>query len=172
MTKRWEEFDQFLDRVEQVLLILFLGLMILIAFAQIALRNFLASGLTWGDPLVRNLVLWVSLIGATLATREKKHISIDIVSRWISPQKKNLVEVMINLFAFSICGLLVFAALKFIKNESEMGNIIFLKIPSWIPTLILPITFGLMAFRFGLQTLKNLSHLFQLRRVPPQEKEP
>jgi TRAP-type C4-dicarboxylate transport system permease small subunit len=38
-----------------------------------------------------------------------------------------------------------------------MGTIAFLGIPGWIPQTILPITFGIMAFRFFLQAFKNLS---------------
>ena len=41
------------------------------------------------------------------------------------------------------------------KNEAQMGNIAFLGIPSWGPAIIIPITFGLMAFRFGLRSFKN-----------------
>jgi len=80
---RWERVDETIDRVEQTLLVTFLGFMILIAFLQIVLRNFFNTGLSGGDPLLRNLVLWIGFIGATLATREGKHINIDVVSRWL-----------------------------------------------------------------------------------------
>lgn len=154
---RWEQTDEIIDRVEQTLLVILLSLMILIAFLQIVLRNAFATGLAWGDPLVRNLVLWVGFIGAALATREGKHISIDVFSRWLPSLGKTFVEVINQLFSFFICCLLCFAALKFIKNEAQMGNVIFSRIPAWVPQIILPMTFGLMAFRFGLRSLKNLS---------------
>ena len=78
---RWERADEVIDRVEQILLVILLSSMIVIAFFQIVLRNLFSTGLTWGDPLVRNLVLWIGFIGAALATREGKHINIDIVSQ-------------------------------------------------------------------------------------------
>jgi TRAP-type C4-dicarboxylate transport system permease small subunit len=81
MIHRWERADAIIDRVEQTLVSIFLSVMILIAFLQIVLRNLFATGFTWGDPLVRNLVLWVGFIGAAIATREGKHISIDVVSQ-------------------------------------------------------------------------------------------
>jgi len=154
---RWEQTDEMIDRVEQALLVIFLSLMIFTAFLQIILRNFFATGLTWGDSLVRNLVLWVGFMGAALATREGKHINIDVVSRWMPWLAKAFIEFITHLFSFLICGLLTFAALKFMKNEALMGNVVFLGIPAWIPEIILPVTFGLMAFRFGLRSLKNLS---------------
>ena len=154
---RWERTDEIINRVEQIVLVTFLSSMILIAFLQIVLRNFFATGLSWGDPLVRNLVLWIGFIGATLATREGKHINVDLVSRWLPSLGKNAATLITHLFSFMICCLLTYAALKFIKNEAEMGNVTFLKIPAWIPEMILPMTFGLMTFRFGLRSFKNLS---------------
>jgi len=158
---RWERADEVIDRVEQALLVIFLSSMIVIAFLQIILRNLLYTGLTWGDPLVRNLVLWVGFIGAALATKEGKHISIDVVSQWVPPLGKDLIEFLTHLFSFVICGLLTFAALKFIKNEVQMGNVAFLGIPAWIPEIILPIIFGLMTLRFGFRSFRNLSTIMK-----------
>ena len=154
---RWERIDEIIGRIEGALLVLFLSFMIGIAFLQIVLRNAFATGLAWGDPLVRNLVLWVGFIGATLATREGRHINIDVVSQRLSPFGKMVVNVITQFFASSICCLMAYAALKFIKNEAQMRTVTFLEMPAWIPELILPITFGLMAFRFGLRSFKTIS---------------
>jgi TRAP-type C4-dicarboxylate transport system permease small subunit len=153
----WKRLDKIIDRMEQRLLVTLLSLMILIAFSQIVLRNLFDTGLAWGDPLVRNLVLWVSFIGATLATKEGKHINIDVVSRWMPPRGKILVEAITGLFSSLVCALMTFAALKFIKNEAQMGGGTFCGIPLWIPEIILPITFALMALRFSLHSLNNFS---------------
>ena len=80
----WDRLDKKISRVEQVLVTILLTMMILLAFSQIVLRNFFATGISWGDSLVRYLVLWVGFIGAAIATREGKHINIDVVSRWLT----------------------------------------------------------------------------------------
>jgi TRAP-type C4-dicarboxylate transport system permease small subunit len=153
----WQRVDEIIDRVEQRVLVILLSLMILIAFFQIVLRNLFDTGLTWGDPLVRNLVLWVGFIGAALATKEGKHLNIDVISRWMPSPGKILTEAITHLFSSFVCALLTFAALKFIKNEAQMGDTTFLGIPSWIPEIILPITFGLMTLRFAFRSLINFS---------------
>jgi TRAP-type C4-dicarboxylate transport system permease small subunit len=168
---RWEQVDGAIDRVEQIFLVTFLGFMILLAFTQIILRNFFNTGLDWGDSLLRNLVLWIGFIGATLATREGKHINIDVVSRWLPPLGKNVITLLTHLFSFSICLLLTYAALKFMKNEAQMGHRTFLSIPVWVPEMILPLTFGLMTLRFGLRSLKNLSEMEKGNPLPHLEKE-
>ncbi len=155
MMHRWEQVDAFVDRVEQTLISIFLSIMIFIAVLQIVLRNIFATGLTWGDPLVRNLVLWVGFIGAAIATKEGKHISIDVMSQWAPPRGRIFIEFIIHVTSFIVCGLLTFAAVKFVGNEALMGTVTFLGIRAWIPELILPVTFGLMTLRYGFQSLKT-----------------
>ena len=163
--------DEALARVEQTLLVTFLSFMILTAFLQIVLRNFFSTGMDWADSLIRNLVLWTGFIGATLATKEGKHINIDIVSRWLPSLGKNIVTLIIHLFSFGIGCLLTYAALKFIKNEVQMERMTFLSIPAWIPEMILPMTFGLMTFRFGLRSFKNLYEMGDMNPIHEREKE-
>ena len=168
---RWERVDANIERAEQTLIVTFLSFMILIAFLQIVLRNLFFTGLDWGDSFLRNLVLWIGFIGATLATREGKHINIDVVSRWLPSLGKNVVTLITHLFSFLICCLLTYAALKFIKNEVQMGNRTFLKIPAWVPEMILPMTFGLMTFRFGLRSFKNLFEIGKMNPFHDREKK-
>jgi C4-dicarboxylate transporter DctQ subunit len=168
---RWERLDEAMARVEQTLMVTFLGFMILIAFLQIILRNFFSTGLDWGDSLLRNLVLWVGFIGATLATKEGKHINLDVVSRGLPSLAKNVVALITHLFSLIVCCGLTYAALKFIKNEVQMKNMTFLNIPAWVPEMILPITFGLMTFRFGLRSFKDLSERGKRNPLHDREKE-
>jgi TRAP-type C4-dicarboxylate transport system permease small subunit len=156
MMDRWERIDEIVGSLEQILLGILLTTMIFVAFVQIVLRNVLSTGLVWGDALVRNLVLWTGFIGAAVAAREGKHISIDVVSRWISPKRRIGIEIITNGFSLSVCAFLTFAALKFVRNEIQMKSVLFLDVPSWASEIILPLTFGVMTFRFCLRFLKSI----------------
>ena len=117
----------------------------------------LFTGLSWGDPLVRYMVLWVGFIGASIATKEGRHINIDVFSQWVPGLGNILIQVITYLFSSFVCGILTFAALRFIRNEAQIGGITFLGIPAWIPALIIPVAHGLMTLRFGLRSFKALS---------------
>ncbi len=146
----WDRWDGIMGRVEQALVTVLLSLMILVAFSQILLRNALGTGLSWGDPLVRNLVVWVGFVGAAMATREGKHINMEVLSRWVSGVGTAAVGALVHLFSAFICALLTFAALRFLVNEAQMGHRAFLGLPAWVPEIIIPLTFALMTLRFGL----------------------
>jgi len=157
----WDRFDEILGRVEQYLLAALLGLMILVAFLQIVLRNFFTTGISWGDPLVRYLVLWIGFIGASLAVREGKHINIDVFSQWIPGLGNTLIRFITNLFSAFICGVLTFAAVNFIQNEAQFDAVTALGISTWLIQLIIPIAFGLMTLRFGFQSVRVFSIPFK-----------
>jgi len=164
MTDRWERIDGVIGRVEQMLLVILLSALILVAFSQIVLRNFFSTGIAWGDAFVRSLVLWTGFIGATIATREGKHISIDAVSRWLSPGGSAVVAIIVHAFSFVVCCFLAFAALKFVDNEFEMKNVAFLGVPAWATETILPATFVMMALRYLFHFLTGILTVRQQER--------
>jgi TRAP-type C4-dicarboxylate transport system permease small subunit len=147
----WYLLDEKLSRVEQVLIAVLLTVMILLAFAQIVLRNFFATGIDWGDALVRYLVVWVGFIGAALATQEDKHITIDVLSRWFTGAGNDAVKVLSDCVSAVVCGVLTWAGIKFILFEAQMGGVAFFQLPIWLPELIIPITFALMTLRYALR---------------------
>ncbi len=155
----WVQLDNKISRVEQTLITVLLTVMILTAFSQIVLRNFFAAGIDWGDALVRYLVVWVAFIGAAIATREGKHITIDILSRWFTGAGSVAIQALICFFSAAICALLSVAAIKFVWIEAQMGNIAFFKLPGWVPGLIIPITFGLMTLRFMMGMFNKIGEL-------------
>ena len=157
---RWQKWDQTLGRIEKITLCAMLSVMILVAFLQIILRNVFSSGISWGDPLVRYLVLWVGFIGASVATKEGKHITIEIFSRWFSSRGNQYLKAISNLISALVCGLLVYAGWTFVSNEAQMGGTTFLQIPLWIPQIIIPITFAMMTLRFGLRCWAEMAAIF------------
>jgi C4-dicarboxylate transporter DctQ subunit len=157
---RWQRWDETLGRVEKFLVAAMLSTMILLAFLQIILRNVFSSGISWGDPLVRYLVLWVGFIGASLATKEGKHITIEVFSRWFSEHGNRYLKPIPYLVSVFICSLMTFAGWTFVQNEAQMGGTFFLEIPVWIPQVIIPITFALMTLRFGFRAFATFAMIF------------
>lgn len=149
---RWQRWDESLGRAEKFLLATMLSVMILLAFLQIVLRNFFSTGISWGDSLVRYLVVWVGFIGAGLATKEGKHITIEVFSRWFSENSSRYLRAISLLVSAFICGLLTFAGWTFVQNEAQMGSTTFLEIPVWIPQIIIPVTFALMTLRLAVSS--------------------
>ncbi|MBN1349872.1 TRAP transporter small permease [candidate division KSB1 bacterium] len=155
-----KQLDHWISIAENALLIFLLTLMILLAFLQIPLtRIYPIQDI---DILLRHLVLWVSFFGATLATREERHINIDVMSKLLKGRWKALSGVFINLFGTVVCILLFSAAIKLVDDSKRFEETvsIFTTIPAWSLQSIFLIGFGLMIFRFAIKTLEKSYQFF------------
>lgn len=154
--KHWKRIDGCIARLEQGLLAVFLSLMVIVAFLQIVLRNFLATGFSWGDEVVRYCVIWVGFLGAALATKEGKHISMDVVSRWLSKKHQGAVQATAHTVSAFISAALTVAAVKFVRMEAQLGAKTFLGLAAWIVQLIIPVTFAIMTLRYAFLSIAGL----------------
>jgi len=146
-------------RTEDLFLCALLTAMIVMAFGQIVLRNFFQETIIWGDAFLRHLVLWIGLSGAVVATRYNRHITIDLVSRFISPRGVAAVRVFTDGFGAIVCGAVAVAAGRFVLSEMESGGKAFASVPTWVGELIIPVAFGIMAIRFGRFFVIQLIHV-------------
>lgn len=151
MTKRHKGLPDFLARVEDGILVVLLVSMILLSFLQIILRNFFETGLIWIDPLVRQILLWLTLAGAMVATREKNHITVDLISRFLPPGRiKSATGFICHLFAAIVCTLLTYSTYHVFNMEFDdpRGGYIITGLPLWSSLLTMPVAFSVMTVRF------------------------
>ena len=154
---------QLIARIEDGLLVLMLSAMIVLAGLQIIMRNIFQSGFTETDALLRVLVLWVGMIGAVVATRERRHISIDVLSRYVSDKTKSYVDVIINLFVMIVCGLLATHSMRMLLVDYDSGTIAFSKVPTWMLESILPIAFTIITLRYLMYSYQSIGHMLKGR---------
>ncbi|MBT3175498.1 MAG: TRAP transporter small permease [Desulfobacula sp.] len=165
MTSKRKSFSQnivkLLQTIEDGILIGLLLLMIFVAVLQIFLRNLFDSGILWGDPLVRTLVLWIGLIGAMVASRNNHHISIDVISRYLPDNIKKLTDIIISIFTSLVCAVMAYYSLVFVVMEKNDGALSFAAVPAWICESIIPVSFAIISFRYILFSLTSITKLFK-----------
>jgi TRAP-type C4-dicarboxylate transport system permease small subunit len=149
---RW--FDRTLAKAETVVLVVFLGSMVILAFLQVVLRNFFGTGMFWADTLVRHLVLWAGFFGGSIAAFEGRHISIDALSKYLPQRWKQIAGVITNLFAAVVCYYLMQAALTFVRSEAEAGGEFLFGLPSYVGMVIIPVGYLLLALHFALKVVQ------------------
>jgi TRAP-type C4-dicarboxylate transport system permease small subunit len=152
--------------IENGALILLLASMVLLAGAQIVSRNLLDLSLVGVDQLLRLLVLWVALLGAVAASRDGKHIRVDVIARWLPPRAQSVAHAVTDVFTIVVCVVLAWQAGRFVGAERLSGEPAFGSLPAWIAQLILPAAFGLIALRYGLRLAHHWRQALG-REAPP-----
>ena len=140
---------------EDALLLIILISMILLAGTQIFLRNFFDYSLFWGDEMLRLMVLWLTVAGGLAASRMDKHISIAVLDRFLPNAVQLVTKIIIDLFTASICALFTWHSARFVMDSYEFGDTLMKNTPAWMLQIILPIGFGLMAYRHLVLAIKR-----------------
>jgi TRAP-type C4-dicarboxylate transport system permease small subunit len=133
--------DAAIARCEKVLIVvLFWGLIGLIVF-NIFARNIFQTSFSKAFELAPTFVLWLALLGASLALRQGRHIRLELFLRYCPPGMRFIANVIVDLFGIIIMGILCYTAFIFVVNEMVLFG-------GWgAAAVIFPVFFFMAAFR-------------------------
>ncbi len=154
-----------LHRVEDAVLALVLGGMVLLAPTRIVLRLFDVS-ITWADPLLRVMVLWVGLLGAVAATRGDRQISVDVLSHVLPDRPKAALRVLTSVIAAGVSALVAWHSFAFVATEYEWETVAFESVPAWMTQVVIPFSFAVIALRYLVYGFGNAMIAAGLREAP------
>ena len=149
LAERWGQWT------ENALLFVLLTGLILLACSQIFLRNIFSMGFLWTDGVIRLAVLWLGLVGGIAASRDRKQIAIDVITRVLPVKVKRITDIIAHVFTAGITGLLAWYSLRFVQDSYVFGETLLSGWPAWVFQLILPIGFAAICFRYILRTLRE-----------------
>ena len=121
------------------------------------------NGLVWSQTLGLVLMLWVGVIGASMATREHRHLALDLGSKLWPKRLLPKVQGLGNLVTSGFClalALLACVSLRdhfrdYVDTEGAGGVFPAIAIPKWIAFAGVPVGFFLMTIRFFAQALES-----------------
>ena len=182
--------DRWIQRVEVGVCLAALATMVCLAFAQVLLRQVSGASLgpfslpqpvAWFDNIARHMVIWVGVLGASLATAEGRHISIEALPKLLGPTGRRRVDVVVNLAAATACGVLlglawIYMARVQMPYEGHLFQVeaLDLKVFRWPFLVVVPTGLALMCWRFSLRALEALSlddEAYEQLRAAEQEVE-
>jgi len=153
---RFISLNRYFILFEKIMVAVILFSMILLSFGQVVARNIFSTGFIWIDQVLRLEVLWVTFIGAALATEYNQHIKIDFLSSMINSERsKRIIGTGAYLFTFLICSLLFLIALHYIHVvSSDSTSTVIHGIPDWSFRCIIPYCFFMVSVRSVINIMK------------------
>ena len=137
--------NRMLQRVEEGLLVLLMGVMTVVAFVNVVTRYLIQYALAFTEEIVVSLFVWLTLLGAAIAFRHGTHIGFTfLVDRCPKPLQRASIWLSAVL-GVVLFGLLVYFGLGQIRSERQLGTTSeSLAIPQWWYTAGIPVI-GLLA---------------------------
>jgi TRAP-type C4-dicarboxylate transport system permease small subunit len=134
--------------VENVALVALLGGMMLLAVAQIVMREVFNSGVAWGGEVLKLMVLWLAMIAAIAACRDNRHIRVDAISHLLPDTAIRVTRVIVDVFAAVVCCVVAWQAWRYLQLEIEFEDTVVINTPAWLVHSIVPIGFAVTGYRF------------------------
>jgi len=135
-------------------LLVFISITFLPAF-EIFLRVTGLRGVPSSAMIVQHLTLWIGFIGAVLATRHNKLLSLTAKPLLQKEDKLHLGRWLAKVISFIVAFALMWASLKLVRVEFEFPRNLAPGMPIWAAQSIMPIGFGLIALQVYLNSYSN-----------------
>jgi C4-dicarboxylate transporter, DctM subunit len=135
---------------ENLLVSLALGAMVVIPLAEILLRSTFHMGIPASSSLVQHLTLVVGMLGAAVAAREGRLLSLSTGASLLSGKLQEAARIFSGAVAVAVTALLAYASYRFLLTEIQAGQILAGQVPVWAVQLVLPAGFALVALRLFL----------------------
>ncbi len=153
---RW--YRAMTDRLLNTFITLLLGGMVLLAAAQIVMRNMFSYSLFWGDDLLQLALLWLVMAGAVAAARHGEHIRINVLERVFPRKTRPWLEAVLHGFTAMVCGALTLHSTRFVLESARFGDILLGNIPAWLGQVVMPVGFGLLTLQYAARVWQDMFH--------------
>lgn len=138
-----------LRALEEGLAALALSAMVVLPLLEIVVRRVAGVGVPGSQPFVQHLTLWVGFLGAALAAREGRLLSLAAATFVPAGLPRAAAAVYAAAVGAAVATLLGLASGELIAITRDAGTIVAAGVPAWATQLVLPASFAAIALRLS-----------------------
>lgn len=141
---------RWLEHIEEGLIALLLAAMTLVTFMQVVARYFFNYSFVWALELTGVMFAWLIFIGMSYGVRVGAHIGIDAVVKSLNAGAARFVGSIAAVLCIVYAVIVTIGGFTYVRKMYDVGILMQdLPIQQWIPRVILPLGFALLAIRFA-----------------------
>jgi C4-dicarboxylate transporter, DctM subunit len=123
--------------------------LVLLPLAEAAARELFQISLPGAPSFTLHLTLWLGLMGAAIAARDNKLLTLATGSLWPEGVVRTVAKIIGNGAGVVVTTGLAASSVELIKLHREIGYTITEGVPVWWADLLLPVALGLIALRLA-----------------------
>ena len=132
--------DRGIARAEKGLVLAVVVVILVTQVLDVVLRSVGKGGLNGASELARWLVLVLAFLGASLATAERRHITIALLDRVITPRVKAVFNLAVQGLGVLVVLYLAFGAWELLLDKKLQRLPVGLDVPAWVPRSFLELS--------------------------------
>jgi C4-dicarboxylate transporter DctQ subunit len=148
---------RWLEHLEEGLIAFLMAAMTLVTFMQVVARYGFNYSFVWALELTGVMFAWLIFIGMSYGVRVGAHIGVDAVIKSLSAGAARVVAIVATVLCIVYACIVFVGGFTYVRKMYDVGILMQdIPIQQWIPRVILPLGFALLALRF-LQVLYRLA---------------
>lgn len=149
------------EKLEEIILVIMMTAATVIVAAQVVTRYVFQVPLPWSEEIARYLFIWLVWLGAAFATKERRHIIIDVVVSRLPDSLRRYCFLISTAVWIVFLAAMFYLAMKLTISVYTGGQIAAGSgIRMWIPYAAVPTGMFLMLFRL----IQNCVHDVKLMK--------
>jgi C4-dicarboxylate transporter, DctQ subunit len=141
---------RWLERLEEVLVAGLMAAMTITAFIQVVARYVFNYSFVWALELNGVLFAWLIFVGMSYGVRVGAHIGIDAVVKTLRPAAARAFGMVGALLCVVYALIVTVGGWQYVRKMYDVGiEMQDMPVQQWVPRIILPLGFALLALRFG-----------------------
>lgn len=109
-----------LTTVFERLLVSIIAFQAALLILSVFFRYILNSPIVWSDEIVRYSLVWMTFAGAALATRDDKHILVDVIDTTLSEKGRKITNWFVDLVVIAFMAFLIYYGIRMTDYERGM----------------------------------------------------
>jgi len=141
---------RWLEHLEEGLVIFLMAAMTLVTFMQVVARYVFNYSFVWALELTGVMFAWLIFIGMSYGVRVGAHIGVDIVVKSLGPRAARVVGSLAAALCIVYALIVTWGGYQYVSKMHDVGILMQdMPVQQWIPRLVIPLGFALLAFRFA-----------------------
>jgi C4-dicarboxylate transporter, DctQ subunit len=141
---------RWLEHIEEGLVIFLIAAMTLLSFGQVVARYIFNYSFVWALELIGVMFAWLIFIGMSYGVRVGAHIGIDAAVRLLGPRAARVVGSIAAALCLVYALIVVWGGYQYVAKIYDVGILMQdIPVPQWVPRIVMPLGFLLLAFRFA-----------------------
>lgn len=120
----------------------------LLLFANVVLRYWFLSPISWAEELTLYIMVWIVFVGSSVAIRTRGHIAIDLLPMALSPPGRRRLAMLVGLVTLAFLVVFFYYSGQHTLRVRSIDQVTpVMQAPMWLAYLAMPAGSALMILR-------------------------
>lgn len=109
-----------IDKIIEIMCTAIMGYMVLAVCWQVITRFILKNPSTTTEEILRYLLVWTTMVGGAYAYGRRKHLSINMLTKKLSPRGQKVLDIGVQLVVIAFCVVvMILGDLRLVETTSN-----------------------------------------------------